>query len=90
MRQACEAGVALIRPGGLLKAMTKTVIETSLEEEFSEHLGYDRHNPLGYTSGNSGNRTHAKMVFTDACGQIGIDVPGERSGTLQPQSASGA
>ncbi|EUA94081.1 transposase, Mutator family protein [Mycobacterium ulcerans str. Harvey] len=35
------------RPGGLLKAMTKTVIEIALDEELSEHLGYDRHDRLG-------------------------------------------
>jgi transposase-like protein len=35
-----EAGVALTGPGGLLKAMTKTVIETALGEELSDHLGY--------------------------------------------------
>ena len=30
-------------PGGLLKSVTKLVIETALEEEMSEHLGYDKH-----------------------------------------------
>ena len=39
VRQAREAGVALTGPGGLLKAMTKTVIETALDEELAEHLG---------------------------------------------------
>ncbi|MBE5504024.1 hypothetical protein E3G54_001319 [Mycobacteroides abscessus] len=53
VRQAREAGVSLTGPGGLLKAMTKTVIETALDEELSEHLGYDRHDPAGYGSGNS-------------------------------------
>ena len=41
VRQAREAGVTLTGPGGLLKAMTKTVIETALDEQMSEHLGYD-------------------------------------------------
>ncbi|BBX52682.1 transposase [Mycolicibacterium poriferae] len=50
VRQAREAGVSLTGPGGLLKAMTKTVIETALDEELSEHLGYDRHDPAGYGS----------------------------------------
>ena len=45
VRLAREAGVALTGPGGLLKAMTKTVIESALDEELSEHLGYDRHDP---------------------------------------------
>ncbi|WP_418601430.1 transposase [Mycolicibacterium sp. SCSIO 43805] len=69
VRQAREAGVSLTGPGGLLKAMTKTVIETALDEELSEHLGYDRHDPAGYGSGNSRNGTRAKTVLTDACGR---------------------
>src|SRR6201999_1717819 len=55
VRQAREAGVALTGPGGLLKTMTKTVIETARDEELSEHLGYDRHDPAGYGTGNSRN-----------------------------------
>ena len=42
VRQARAQGVALTGPGGLLKALTKTVIETALEEEMAEHLGYDK------------------------------------------------
>lgn len=38
VRQARDAGVALTGPDGLLKAITKTVIETALDEELSEHL----------------------------------------------------
>ncbi|BBX52671.1 hypothetical protein MPOR_37550 [Mycolicibacterium poriferae] len=83
VRQAREAGVSLTGPGGLLKAMTKTVIETALDEELSEHLGYDRHDPAGYGSGNSRNGTRAKTVLTDACGQIEIDVPRDRAGQLR-------
>lgn len=38
VRRARGAGVALTGPGGLLKAMSKTVIETALDKELSEHL----------------------------------------------------
>ena len=51
--QAKDAGVALTGPEGLLKALTKTVIETALDEELSEHLGYDKHAPEGRHGGNS-------------------------------------
>ena len=44
---AQEAG----RPGGLLKALNKTVIETALEEEMAKHLGYDKHDALGRNRG---------------------------------------
>jgi transposase-like protein len=68
VRQARDRGVALTGPDGLLKALTKTVIETALEEEMSEHLGYDRHEPVGRNRGNSRNGKRAKTVLTDACG----------------------
>ena len=38
VRQARDRGVALTGPGGLLKALTKTVIETALDEEVAEHV----------------------------------------------------
>ena len=41
VRQARAEGVALTGPGGLLKARTKTVLETALDEEMAEHLGYE-------------------------------------------------
>jgi transposase-like protein len=85
VRQAREVGVSLTGPGGLLKAMTKAVIETALDEELSEHLGYDRHDPAGYGSGNSRNGTRPKTVLTDACGDIEIEVPRDRAGTFEPQ-----
>src|SRR3954469_10216466 len=43
VRQARGQGVALTGPGGLLKALTKTVLEAALDEEMAEHLGYDKH-----------------------------------------------
>ncbi len=43
VRAARDRGVALTGPGGLLKALTKAVVETALGEEMSEHLGYDKH-----------------------------------------------
>ena len=66
VRLARERGVALTGPDGLLKALTKTVIETALDEEMAEHLGYDKHDPAGRNRGNSRNGTRAKTVLTDA------------------------
>jgi len=73
VRQARDRGVALTGPDGLLKALTKTVIETALDEEMSEHLGYDKHAPEGRNRGNSRNGKRTKTVLTDACG-----CPGSR------------
>ena len=55
LAQAKEQGVELVGPGGLLNQLTKRVLETALEEEMAEHLGYDKHDPVGRNHGNSRN-----------------------------------
>jgi len=55
VRQARDRGVALTGPDGLLKALTKTVIEIALDEEMAEHLGYDKHAVEGRNRGTSRN-----------------------------------
>ena len=47
VRLAKEQGLALTGPDGLLKALTKTVLETALEVEIEDHLGYAKHAPAG-------------------------------------------
>jgi hypothetical protein len=42
LAQAKEQGVSLIGPGGLLGGLTKAVLETALEAEMTEHLGYEK------------------------------------------------
>ena len=83
VRQARAQGVALTGPGGLLKALTKTVIETALDEELAEHLGYDKHDPVGLNRGNSRNGKRAKTVLTDS-GEVDIEVPRDRHGSFEP------
>lgn len=58
VRQARDAGIALTGPDGLLKALTAQVVEAALDEELNEHLGYDKHDPVGCGSGNSRNGWH--------------------------------
>jgi transposase-like protein len=48
-------GVELVGPGGLLTGLTKTVLETALEAEMTEHLGYEAHQAAGRDGGNSRN-----------------------------------
>src|SRR3546814_5139380 len=62
VEEARATGVSLVGPGGLLADITKRVLETGLEVEMSEHLGYDKHAPEGDGSGNSRNGTR----FQDA------------------------
>ena len=84
VRQARDAGVDLTGPGGLLKSLTKLVIETALEEEMSEHLGYDKNAVQGRNRGNSRNGKRSKTVLTDAAGAVEIEVPRDRDGTFEP------
>ena len=84
VRQARSRGVALTGPHGLLKSLTKTVIETALEEEMSEHLGYDKHETVGRNGGNSRNGKRPKTVLTSSSGDVQIDMPRDRDGTFEP------
>jgi transposase-like protein len=47
VRLANEQGLSLTGPDGLLKQLTKTVLQTALNEELTEHLGYEKHDPAG-------------------------------------------
>jgi putative transposase len=86
VRLAREQGLSLTGPGGLLKQLTKTVIETALEEEITGHLGYEKNDPAGQGhGGNVRNGSRPKSVLTDSSGQVGIDVPRDRAGTFEPQ-----
>ena len=51
VRLAQEQGLSLTGPDGLLKQLTKTVLETALNEEMTEHLGYEKHDPTGCGDG---------------------------------------
>ena len=85
MRLAKEQGLSLTGPDGLLKQLTKTVLEAALHEEMTEHLGYEKHDPAGAGTGNIRNGTRGKTVLTEASGHVGIDVPRDRAGTFDPQ-----
>jgi transposase-like protein len=82
--QARSRGVALTGPDGLLKALTKTVIETALDEEMSEHLGYDKHEPVGRNRGNSRNGKRPKTLLTSSSGDVEVDMPRDRQGSFEP------
>jgi putative transposase len=81
--QARAEGVELIGPSGLLTGLTKSVLETALEAEMSEHLGYDKHDAMGRNGGNSRNGTRSKTVFTEI-GPVQIEVPRDRDGSFEP------
>ena len=83
-RRARGDGVELVGPGGLLNGLTRTVLETALEVEMSEHLGYDKHDSSGRNLGNSRNGSRPKTVLTEA-GPVEIQVPRDRDSTFEPK-----
>jgi putative transposase len=84
LAQAREQGVELVGPGGLLNQLTKKVLETALEAEMSDHLGYDKHHPAGRNHGNSRNGIRSKTVLTEI-GPVEIEVPRDVDASFQPK-----
>lgn len=82
--RARAEGVELVGPGGLLTDLTKTVLETALEVEMDDHLGYPKHAPEGRDKGNSRNGSRSKTVLTEV-GEVQIDVPRDRDGSFEPK-----
>lgn len=83
IEQARQQGVELLGEGGLLKQMTKAVLERALAEELSDHLGYEVGDPAGNGTGNSRNGYTPKKLLTEA-GTVELDVPRDRNGTHEP------
>jgi putative transposase len=83
VERARVEGVDLVGPGGLLTGLTKTVLETALEAEMAEHVGYDKHDPAGRNGQNSRNGARAKTVLTEV-GPVEIEVPRDRDGSFDP------
>ena len=84
LAQAKEQGVELMGPNGLLNQLTKNVLETALDAEMTEHLGYEKHDAAGRGSGNSRNGTRSKTVLTEI-GPVEIDVPRDIDSSFAPQ-----
>ena len=84
VKSAKERGLDITGPDGLLKLLTKTVLETALEEEMTEHLGYERHDPAGRDGENSRNGVRGKKVISEAAGDVTIEVPRDRDGSFTP------
>jgi len=74
----------IIGENGLLKRFVKAVLERAMNAELTQHLGYEKHDPAGYHSGNSRNGTSAKKVKGDF-GELAIEVPRDRASTFEPQ-----
>ena len=85
VRRAREQGLSLTGPDGLLRQLTKTVLETALNQEMTEHLGHEKHGRPAAGTENVRNGTRAKTVLTESSGQVQVEVPRDRTGTFEPQ-----
>ena len=69
---------------GLLKRLSKAVLERALGAELTEHLGYEKHDPAGYGRGNTRNGTSEKTLKGKS-GEVTVEVPRDRNSTFEPQ-----
>jgi len=74
----------LVGETGLLKQLTKALIERAMHAELTHHLGYEKHDPAGYNSGNSRNGPSPKTVKGEF-GEIALETPRDRNGSFEPQ-----
>ena len=82
--RARAEGLQLTGEGGLLGQLTQRVVESALDGEMDDHLGYGKHDPAGRDGGNSRNGKRAKTLLTEA-GPVPIEVPRDREGSFEPQ-----
>lgn len=81
--RARSEGIELTGDNGLLTAMVRQVLQTGLNVELAEHLGYEPYDPVGRGSGNNRNGSYPKTVTTEI-GDVELDMPRDRLGTFQP------
>src|SRR5215207_1714623 len=77
-------GLALTGAGGFLPEMVKAVLERGMRAELTDHLGYQKHDPAGRGSPNSGNGSTPKTVACEV-GEVGLDTPRDRAGSFEPR-----
>ena len=74
----------LIGENGLLKQLTKQLLERAMAAEMTDHVGYDKHDAAGNNSGNSRNGKSAKTI-KGTFGELALETPRDRNGTFEPQ-----
>src|SRR5262244_3125362 len=74
----------IIGEHGLLKQLTKAVLERAMQAEMTEHLGYEKHDQAGNNSGNSRNGKTTKALKGDF-GEMPLETPRDRNGTFEPK-----
>lgn len=77
----------LIGEHGLLKQLTKALVERALQAEIAEHLGHDRHETVTNPTGNARNGKSRKTLKGEF-GELPIEIPRDREGRFEPQIIS--
>lgn len=80
----CKKPEDLLGESGMLKQLTKGMVDRLLEAEMSDHLGYEKNDPSGKNTGNSRNGRSSKTIQTGQ-GPVPIEVPRDRNGEFEPQ-----
>jgi transposase-like protein len=73
----------IIGPEGLLKQLTKALIERAMDAEITTHLGYEKHDQSEKSTTNRRNGRSRKTLRSDQ-GKLEIEVPRDREGTFEP------
>jgi putative transposase len=74
----------ILGDNGLIKQLTKAVLERAMQAELTEHLGYEPHDAAGDNSGNSRNGKSRKTLKGDF-GNLPLEVPRDRNASFEPQ-----
>src|SRR5580692_12337221 len=74
----------IIGENGLLKELTKAILERALAAEMTDHLGYEKHDPAGHHRGNTRNGKSPKTLKGDF-GELELETPRDRQATFEPK-----
>jgi putative transposase len=74
----------LFGPEGLFHRLKGALMERMLDEELTEHLGFEKNAAEARGSGNSRNGYSTKTVQTES-GPVEVRVPRDRLGTFEPK-----
>ncbi|WP_164673400.1 transposase, partial [Xanthomonas citri] len=79
-----ELPIEMIGENGLLKQLTKRLVERALDAEMTEHLGHDKHEPVANAAGHTRNGRSRKTLKGEF-GELPIEIPRDRHGSFAPQ-----
>ena len=84
MAKVRTEGLELLGDGGIIAELTKKILERALDEELTDHVGYDRGDRAGRNLGNSRNGSTPKRLLTEI-GAVDLEIPRDRDGSFDPK-----